>query len=61
VFNTATSFVGHQPKLYLLMEIWRRPVGAPRLAQKPETLPPRSDPKMQMRMLCLRGGVSVQA
>ena len=61
VFSTATSLVGHQPKLYLLIEIWRRPVGAPKLAQKPDTDPPRIDPKMQMRMLCLRGGVSVRA
>ena len=52
VLRRATSLFGYHPMLYLPTEICRKPVAAPKVAQKPLTAPPKIDAKMHMRIAC---------
>jgi hypothetical protein len=48
VLSAAMSLFGHQPNAYRDTEIWRRPVGAPKVAAKPVAAPPRMEEKIVM-------------
>ena len=53
-FNIATSLLGHQPKLYRLTLIWRKPVAAPNVAQYPLSEAARIEVKIVIKIDCLR-------
>ena len=57
VLRAAMSLLGHQPNAYRDMEIWRRPVGAPKVAAKPVAAPPRIEAKIVMTMDWRSAGV----
>ena len=50
VLSAAMTLFGHHPNAYRDTEIWRSPVGAPKVAAKPVGAAPRREAKMVMTM-----------